>query len=310
MYPLKFENLYYPKIWGGREFSKFRDNVPNEDIGESWDVACHRNGMSIVKNGKYKGKSLKELIDLKKEELLGCDVDDEFPLLVKLINSNKKLSIQVHPSDQQADTSKGESGKVEAWYVIEASKGANLSIGFDNDYSKEQIRKAIKTRELEKYINNIKVKKGDMFFIDAGTVHSIGEGVVIAEIQQNSDTTFRLHDFERNRELHVQEGLKVIDISKKIRQSEHKMERNDGYCKSMLCECEHFTIEKFKIDTRLQSKSNTKKFHIYTCVEGGGIIISKEETVSIKKGDSVLIPATMGVYEIKGQLEVLKSYVS
>ena len=311
MYPIKFENLYYDKIWGGRDLEEFRTNLPLGNIGESWDIACHDNGMSIVSNGKYKGKSLQELIKIYGKELVGSKIDiNKFPLLVKLINSKEKLSVQVHPNDEYAKKVENSYGKTEAWYVVDAKPGASLIVGTRN-CDKEVFAKAIKEGRTEEYLNKIEVKKGDCFLINSGLVHAICEGVIIAEIQQNSDITYRIYDYGRPREIHVEKSLDVIDFSlKAINASERKLEKFKEYEKGILCSCEYFTIEKYIINGSVLETSSIEKFFILTCVEGLGEITTKDnEKIVVTKGDSILIPATLGEYKIEGNLTLLKSYV-
>ena len=214
MYPIKFENLYYDKVWGGRDLEEFRSNLPEGNIGESWDIACHENGTGIVANGRFKGMSFKELIENYKEEIFGESVKEEFPLLVKLINSNENLSVQVHPNDEYAARVENSYGKTEAWYVVDAKEGAELIVG-TNGCTKEEFEAAIKSGNVEDYLNRVKVNKGDAFLINSGLVHAICSGLVIAEIQQNSDITYRVYDYGRPREIHVEKSLEVIDFDLK-----------------------------------------------------------------------------------------------
>lgn len=312
MYPIKFKNIYHKKVWGGRDFEKFRNNLIEGNIGESWDVACNKNGTSIVSNGKYKGKSLDEMIKEKQESLLGnkC-INKDFPILIKLINCNDKLSIQVHPNDEYAGKNESQQGKTEAWYVIEAKPEAHLIIG-TKDCDKNIFKNAIGKGETEKYLNKIKIKKGDCYLIPSGLVHAICQGVVIAEIQQNSDVTYRIYDYDRDRELHIEKSLDVIDFQlKAINETDKEISSFDGYKKCTLCNCDYFTIEKYMINGFFKDKSNPDKFFILTCVEGEGkIIYHNQEDEIISKGDSILIPAFMGEYTIFGNLDVLKSSVS
>lgn len=309
MYPIKFENLYYPKIWGGRDLEAFRNNLPKGEIGESWDIACHPNGTGIVCNGEFKGKSFEELIKEYGKSLLGTNFSGEkFPLLVKLISSKEKLSVQVHPGDEYAKKHENEFGKTEAWYVVDAKPGASLIVGM-KDCNREIFRKAIEEGKAEDYLNKIEVKKGDFFLINSGLVHAICEGVIIAEIQQNSDVTYRVYDYGRPRELHVEKALDVINFELKAEGDTSELERYEGYSKKAMCKSEYFTIEKYIIEESLEEESHEERFFIFTCVEGKGIITTdngfKEEIV---KGDSILIPATLGKYKIDGQLSLLKSY--
>lgn len=311
MYPIKFENLYYDKVWGGRDLEELRGNLPSGNIGESWDVACHPNGMSIVANGELKGKTFNELIIEYGADIVGEEFKNtNFPLLVKLINSKEKLSVQVHPNDGYAKKYENSLGKTEAWYVIDAKPGASLIVGTKN-CDKDLFENAIKEGRTEEYLNKIEVKKGDCFLIKSGLVHAICEGVIIAEIQQSSDITYRIYDYDRPRELHVKKSLDVIDFDlKAINLSNKRLENFKGYERGVLCSSEYFTIEKYVISESLVESSDINRFFVFTCVDGSGEIICNDgKVVDILKGDSVLIPAILGEYRIKGQVTLLKSYV-
>lgn len=313
MYPLKFENLYYEKIWGGRDLEQFRDNLPAGNIGESWDVACHKNGTSIVANGEFKGKRLDDLIKEKGSELIGTKIgSDWFPLLVKLINAKDKLSVQVHPNDEYAKKVEGDMGKTEVWYVVEAFEGANLVVGTKGNCTKEQLKEALEKDQLDEYMNKIPVKKGDVYLVRSGMIHAIGEGVIVAEIQQNSDTTYRVSDYNRGREIHVKKALDVIDLSLRGKKSEGIKIKKDGYEKTYLCLGRDFSLELYDFKDELAEKSDEERFYIFTCVDGEGKIFygqnnSKSEVVNY--GDSILIPAGTGNYIFKGNMKLLKSYV-
>ncbi|WP_297636977.1 type I phosphomannose isomerase catalytic subunit [uncultured Clostridium sp.] len=308
MYPIIFENLYYDKIWGGRDFEKFRDNVPKGEIGESWDIACHKNGTGVIKNGNLKGMDFNKLIQTYGKEVMGDKIGlDKFPLLIKLINSNNKLSVQVHPDDEYAKR-ENDLGKTEAWYVVDATEEASLIVGTKN-CTKEIFKEAIEKGNLDKYLNKIPVKKGDMFYVKSGLVHAICEGVIIAEIQQNSDTTYRVYDFNRGREIHVEKALDVIDFDLKSENIKGVTIHEEGYDRTILCLSEFFAIEKYILNGEITLNSEKDRFHLYTCVEGNGCIEGNGEVIEIKKGDSILIPAYLGKYIIKGNLEILKSYV-
>ncbi|MCM8711173.1 class I mannose-6-phosphate isomerase [Clostridium sp. SYSU_GA19001] len=309
MYVLKFENIYFDKIWGGRDFQLFRDNLPEGNIGESWDVSCHPHGVSVVANGKFKGMKLDELIKLKGAEVIGTKISlDRFPLLVKLINAKEKLSVQVHPQDKYAKETEGEMGKTEVWYVVEAFEGANLVVGTKN-CTKEQFKNAIETGHFDEFMNKVYVQKGDVYFVKSGLVHAIGEGVIIAEIQQNSDTTYRVFDYNRGRELHLEKALDVVDLSLVGEKSKGLKVQEEGYSKTYYCLCEHFSLELYDVEESVKESSDRERFYIFTAVEGEGEILYKRGVEKIKKGDSFMIPAALGDYEIKGKLKLLKSYV-
>ncbi|MGL4453634.1 MAG: mannose-6-phosphate isomerase, class I [Sarcina sp.] len=309
MYPIKFENIYYDKIWGGRDFESFRNNMPEGMIGESWDIACHDNGMSVISNGEFKGMDFKDLINLKGDLLLGTEIDKErFPLLVKLINANDKLSVQVHPNDIYGLKVENDLGKTEAWYVVDAFEGANLVVG-TNGCTKEEFLTAINNGTCEELLNRIPVKKGDVFFVNSGLVHAIGEGVVIAEIQQNSDTTYRVFDYNRGREIHVEKAMDCIDFTLEGKISRGITLNKESYSKTILNVCDYFSLEKYAINGICKEKSDLERFYIFTCVEGNGLIKTQASSIEITKGDSIFIPASLGEYIIEGNLEVLKSYV-
>lgn len=309
MYPIRFENLYYNKIWGGRDFENFRDNMPEGEIGESWDIACHPNGIGIVANGELKGKRFDEIISEFGHDLVGSKVSTEkFPLLVKLINSKEKLSVQVHPGDEYAKRVENEFGKTEAWYVVDAKPGAKLIVGTKN-CNKATFAKAIEEGKSEDYLNVIEVKKGDCFLINSELVHAICEGLIIAEIQQNSDVTYRVYDYGRPREIHVEKSLDVINFDLAAENlSNHEIVEFEGFSKINFCENEYFGMQKFNIKKEWTDCSNEEKFFILTCVDGKGTIEGKEFSEEIKMGDSYLIPAKLGNYSVKGELEVIKSY--
>ena len=309
MYPIKFENIYFDKIWGGRDFEEFRGNLPSGYIGESWDITCHENGVGIVANGELKGKTFLDIIEKLGHDLVGTKVSTEkFPLLVKLINSREKLSVQVHPGDEYAAIHENSLGKTEAWYVVEAKPGAKLIVGTKN-CDKATFAKAIEDGKSEDYLNVIPVKKGDCFLINSGLVHAICEGLIIAEIQQNSDITYRVYDYGRPREIHVEKSLDVIKFDLEAKNlSNNEVKEFDGFSRVDFCENEYFGIQKFDITTEWTDESDKERFFILTCVEGNGSIEGEGFSEEIKMGDSFLIPATLGKYTVKGNITVLKSY--
>ena len=308
MYPLKFKNLYFEKIWGGRELSKFRDNLPDGNIGESWDIACHPNGIGKVINGSLKGTSFDELLKNYREEVFGRNFKEEqFPLLIKLINSNDDLSVQVHPGDEYARKNENSLGKTEFWYVIEASDDASLIVGTKN-CSASEFKKAIENCSTEKYLNKIKVKKGDFFFVPSGLVHAICKGVIVAEIQQNSDITYRVYDYGRPRKIHVKKALDVIDFSLNPINIEKSIYKDSNISISNICDCQYFKIEKLDIKNKFKVNKGDE-YYTYTCVDGEGYILGDNFKEKINTGDSVLIPSKLKLYTIEGNLKLLKTIV-
>lgn len=195
-------------------------------------------------------------------------------------------------------------GKTEIWYVIEAFEGANLIVG-----TKNQLKEVIENEKLEYYMNKISVEKGDAFFVESGLIHAIGQGVIIAEIQQNSDTTYRVYDYGRGRELNIDKALDVIDLNLIGEKSKGIKVEKHGFDKTYLCLCKDFSLEKYDIKTEITEVSDIERFFVFTCVEGSGEILYKDSIEKINKGDSILIPAALGTYTLKGQMSLLKSYV-
>ena len=310
MYPLKFKSIYFEKIWGGRELEAFRGDLPEGEIGESWDVACHEDGTSIVANGEFKGIKLDDLIKDKGDQVTGTKISkDRFPLLLKLINSNDKLSIQVHPDDEYGYRVEGEPGKTEAWYVVDAKEGSELIVGVKEDCTKDQFKQAIQEGTLEQYMNKVQIKRGETYFIKSGLMHAICEGAIIAEIQQNSNTTYRVYDYNRGRELHIDKALEVVNLDLEGRKSSGLKISNLGYSKTYLCLAKEFSLEKYEVESYFTENSDEERFFIFTCVEGKGEIEYSGGIESIAYGESILIPAALGQYTFKGQMNLLKSYV-
>lgn len=310
MYPLKFRSIYFEKIWGGRDLEKFKDDLPEGNIGESWDVACHSHGTSVVANGEYENMKLDELIAQKGAAVIGTKLPkDSFPLLLKLINSNDKLSIQVHPNDEYGFRVEMEPGKTEAWYVMDAKEGASLIVGVKEGCTKEQFRKAIEEGTLEEYMNKVSIQKGDIYFIKSGLMHAICEGAIIAEIQQNSDTTYRVYDYNRGRELHVEKALDVVDLNLIGKKSAGLKVEMGGYSKTYHCLAKEFSLETYEVFSSFTEESDRERFFIFTCAEGNGTIDYHGGNVNIKSGESVIIPAALGKYSFTGKLKLMKSYV-
>lgn len=315
MYPLKFKNLYYDKIWGGRGLEKYRKNLPDGSIGESWDVACHKNGMSIIKNGKYQGVKLIDLIRVNGQEIIGKKFYKEnfscsdFPLLLKIINSKENLSVQVHPGDEYAKGKEGDNGKVEVWYIIDAEEDAEIIVG-TKGCNKEEFKKSCIDGTVEKHMNKIKVKKGDMYFIESGLVHAIGNGIILAEIQQNSDTTYRVYDYNRGREIHMDKALEVIDFDLKPNKIIVPGVEEIQRC----VRDKAINVDIYNICGQCEEISFTDKFSIFTCIEGEGkITFVNEETKIIEEEnmvscESVLIPANLGWYKLSGDMKLMKTY--
>lgn len=310
MQPLMFDHLYLEKIWGGRDLKSFRDDLPEGNIGESWDVASHRNGTSTVLNGPDKGKSLSQLYGEKRRDLFGTSMTfDRFPLLLKLINTTESLSVQVHPGDDYALAHENDLGKTEAWYVMKAEPEAYLIIG-TGGIDRKGFRLALDENRIEEILNMVPVKEGDVFYIQAGLLHAIGPGLIIYEIQQNSDTTYRFYDYGRSRELHVEKAMEVIDFQLKGSRVEGVTRTITGGLKTHLIRCPYFSLEKYCVETRVTEQSDPTRFFLFTVVQGSGVLSWEKGRETLKKGDSLLIPAALGRYTLEGRFQLLKSYVT
>jgi mannose-6-phosphate isomerase len=309
LYPLKLENIYFEKIWGGKNFNSFRNNVPKGKIGESWDVCFHKNVISNVKNGVFKGVSLEKLISKYGSKLLGTDIPlNYFPILIKIINAEDNLSVQVHPNSEYARDVENDIGKNEIWYVLDCKKDSEIILGTKN-CTKKDFEKALYDGNIDKYLNNINVNKGEVFFVKEGLVHAIGKGVMILEIQQNSDITYRIYDYNRNRELQIEKALQVIDLKNQCKKSLGLKFQEKNYSKTYYCISKNIAVELYHIYKNFQDVSNSERFYIYTCVQGKGYILYSNGKEYIGFGESIFIPASLGMYEFVGNMKLIKSYV-
>ncbi|TDX59246.1 type I phosphomannose isomerase catalytic subunit [Orenia marismortui] len=322
MYPLKFKPIYKEKIWGGVALSNnFGRDLPSDSIGESWEIAAHQNGTSIITNGRFAGQTLMEAVKEEGDKVLGSSAKEEyydkFPLLVKILDANAKLSVQVHPDDEYANKHEnGELGKTEMWYIIDAKEDAKLIYGVKPEIEKEEFAAAIKEGRLEDNLMEITVKAGDVLYIPTGTVHAIEEGIVLAEIQQNSDTTYRVYDWNRlgkdgkPRDLHIESALNVINFGRSPREKVTGLEiREDGYVRRILVSCSYFTTETIDIIKNYRDKTDGSCFYIIMGLKGSAKLIYKNGKVDLKAGETVLLPAALGEYQIKGKCKLIKSYI-
>lgn len=321
LYPLKFEKVFIEKVWGGREFEKSLNMILPKDknIGESWEVSAHPNGMGIVANGDLKGKTLQEILDEYKEKLVGEKVYKEygtrFPLLIKYLDVNDRLSIQVHPDDEVALKKHNELGKSESWFIMEASKDAKLIMGMKKGITKEEFLEKTAKNDFSGLFEEISVKKGDLIDINPGMVHASLEGsVLFAEIQENSDITYRIYDFDRvengkKRELHLKEAADVIDFDAKAVIINTNF-LNDENRKNIIKK-KYYSIDKIKINEKFEDV-NEKSMIIYSILNGKGKIEytlnNEKKEVLIQKGETVLIPVGINI-ELIGELEILRTII-
>lgn len=296
-------------IWGGNRLrEEYGKQLDSDRIAESWELSCHKDGQSVITGGEFDGKTLSDYIAAKGKGVLGknCGRFEYFPVLIKLIDAKDNLSVQVHPSNEYALRVEGEYGKTEMWYIVDCDPGAELLYGFKHEISKEEFAERIANNTLLEVTNNVPVHKGDVFFIESGTLHAIGKGILIAEIQQNSNTTYRIYDYGRvgkdgkPRELHVNKALDVTKLAPAEQYPETPVEKKDGYDIKLLSKCEYFTTYRVNVETKAELDADENSFNSILVLEGEPVI-SGGETVSAKKGESVFISAGTGKYTVEGK---------
>ncbi len=322
LYPLKFSPILKDKIWGGTKLkSIFNKPAETDKLGESWELSGYEGDESVVTNGFLAGNNLSELIEIYMGELIGEKIYDQyglsFPLLFKLIDANENLSIQVHPGDEVAAERHNSFGKTEMWYVLDADPGAVLIIGFTKDCTKEEYLEALENGKVEDLLQKVPVKKGDVFFIPAGLVHAIGKGVMVAEIQQSSDITYRIYDYKRvddkgnERELHTEQALDVINFSAaNDPKTAYKVQYNEI---TPLVDCQYFTTNMLRFtDPVTRNYGTLDTFVAYMCLEGNLIIECNGEKTIVNKGDTVLIPAIINELGLipDGGVTLLEVYIN
>ncbi|WP_179351748.1 type I phosphomannose isomerase catalytic subunit [Winogradskyella vidalii] len=319
LYPLKFQPILKEKIWGGEKLNQNYNKTSNSKIlGESWEVSTVKNDVSIVVNGFLKGNSLQELVNEYTSELLGEKnwkrFGAAFPLLIKFIDAKQDLSIQLHPNDELAKKRHDSFGKTEMWYVMQADNDANLIVGFNQKVDKALYLKHLEEKTLSNILNFDKVNEGDVYFIEAGRIHAIGAGVLLAEIQQTSDVTYRVYDWDRvdadgnERELHNDIAIDAFDFEMennfRVAYNKQKNTSND------MVSCPYFTTKFLEIDVEIVKKNTHDSFLIYMCVDGAVEISTTEFSTQISKGETILIPANIKDFRlISNYGKLLEVYV-
>lgn len=318
LYPLQFEPILKERIWGGTKLKTYLNKPIKSDItGESWEISTVENDVSTIANGSFKGKSLNDLIDEFPEEVLGTKVygqfGKQFPLLFKYLDAREDLSIQLHPNDELAKKRHNSFGKTEMWYVMQADPGSRLIVGFKKKSSPGEYLQHIHDKTIVDILDVKKVKQGDVFFLETGTIHAIGAGIVVAEIQQTSDITYRIYDFDRvdtngnKRELHVDLSLEAINYETVEAQKEYP---KIGNVSNGIINCKYFTTNIIPLDGSIQIDKNQQSFRVYMCVDGDFDLKVDNQTYSYKKGDTLLIPANLNSFEFSGTASILEIYIS
>lgn len=308
-------------LWGGSRLNDdFAKGIGMQPLAETWECSTHPDGPSTVATGEFAGRLLSDVLK-EHPEFLGThpQTEGELPILVKFIDAKNDLSVQVHPSDEYAmEHENGQLGKSEMWYVMDASKDAHLVYGFHADVTKEKLRRSIEAGTVEKYLQKIKIHKDDVFYIESGTVHAIGAGALIAEIQENSNLTYRMYDYNRVgkdgklRELHIDKALEVANLQSSAtpRQPMRVLKYKRGVASELLGRCKYFQVERMLLNTEtyhamadFKTESNT--FRVLLCMEGCGVILGEGVALNFFKGDCIFIPANSIPLKLHGKAQLL-----
>lgn len=318
MYPLLLKAPLKDYLWGGTRLKdEFGFETEKEKAAEAWVLSCHKDGNSIVRNGEFSGQTLQEVINLWGKDALGKKADSftYFPILIKLIDAKDRLSVQVHPDDEYALKNEGEYGKTEMWYVVDCDEGAQLIYGFSQNISQGEFLERISNNNLSPVLNYVPVKKGDVFFIEAGTLHAIGKGILIAEVQQNSNTTYRVSDYGRlgadgkPRKLHIKQALEVTKTKKPDIPYGNVGDVTlypFGTVRE-LAKCEYFTTELINLDGNVGIYDNDS-FISLLVLDGEVAISYPGGMMRLKKGDSVFIPAGLKI-RLTGAAEIIYTHM-
>lgn len=318
VYPLQFVPILKERIWGGEKLKTvLNKSIESVTTGESWELSTVEGDVSVVANGALEGRTLMQLIDESPNEILGTAVyqkfGKQFPLLFKYLDAREDLSIQVHPNDELAKERHNSFGKTEMWYIMQADADARIIVGFKEESNAEEYVSNLKNKSLLSILDAVKVKSGDVFFLETGTVHAIGAGLVVAEIQQTSDITYRIYDFDRvdaqgnERELHIDQALDAINYDKVDTYKQYAKEANRS---NLVVDCPYFTTNFIPLDGEINVSKNGETFTVYMCVEGVFEIAYNGVKYSYKKGDTVLVPAAIDSFVLSGKASVLEIYIS
>jgi len=319
LYPLKFKPILKDKIWGGTKLAEqFNKPSNSKQLGESWEISTVPGDVSEVVNGELKTKNLQDLLELYKGDLIGDKnykrFGNNFPLLIKFIDAKQDLSIQLHPDDELAKKRHNSFGKTEMWYVMQADENANLIVGFNQEIDGKTYLRHLEEKTLTEILNFDKVKVGDTYFIEAGRVHAIGAGVLLAEIQQTSDVTYRVYDWDRvdeegnERELHNDIAIDAFkfDLKDDFRVTYNK-EKNTS---NKMVSCPFFTTNFIELDSNLEKENIYDSFLIYMCVDGEVEVVTEDTKEVISKGETILLPAVVKDFTLNSKnAKLLEVYV-
>ena len=311
-------------LWGGSRLNDdFGKEINISPLAETWECSTHPDGQSVVASGEEKGKTLGEVLRLHPEylgtnPLQTMNGRPELPVLIKLVDAKQKLSVQVHPDDAYALANENSLGKTETWYVLSARKDATLVYGFNQDMNETSIKNALAAGTIERYLNRVAVHKDDVFYIETGTVHALGAGVIVAEIQESSNLTYRLYDYNRmdkngkQRELHVVKALRVMkmDSSAAPRQPMRVLKYTKGCASELLTRCKYFQVERLLLNTEVYHqmtgyKTRGNSFHVLLCTDGCGTLFGKNYMLNFFKGDCIFVPANSIPLKLHGKAQLL-----
>lgn len=317
---LKLKPALKDYIWGGQKLkTDFGFQSDMDIVAEGWMLSCHKDGENIVENGEFAGKTLSQTVEELGKEVLGKHAQkfDRFPILIKLIDAKNDLSVQVHPDNEYAQRVENEYGKTECWYILDCEPGAELIYGFKKEISNEEFRRRVEDNTFLDVVNKVKVHKGDLFFIESGTLHAIGKGILLAEIQQNSNVTYRVYDYGRlgadgkPRQLHTEKAIAVTHCVPPTRDAKPEGEpvEKDGYTKQLLTSCDLFTVWNVTVKDTYEAVADENSFVSLVVADGDGEITCGKDTMPAKKGDSFFIPASAGKFSLCGDLQVIETRV-
>lgn len=304
-------------IWGGNRMKEgFGFETEGDNIAEAWMLSAHKDGPSTVVGGEDDGKTLLSVVEKYGKSVLGTKCADlpDFPLLVKFIDARDRLSVQVHPENEYARRVENDNGKTEAWYILDCDEGAELIYGFNGDLTKDECRAAIENGTLLEKCNRVAVKPGDVCFIPAGTLHAIGAGILLAEVQQSSNVTYRVFDYNRvgkdgkQRELHVDKALDVVHLNKPARDfsAQGEVENINGGTQQLLASCEYFSMTALVIDGATVRTADETSFVSLLVTDGNGSLSDATQTISLQKGSCLFVPANHGDFTLAGNMKIVE----
>lgn len=310
---LMIQPVFKERIWGGRHLKEFGYEIPNDKTGECWGISAHENGPNMIVNGEHEGKTLKELWE-ENTGLFGVQTTDKFPLLTKILDANDELSVQVHPDDAYAQVHEnGELGKTECWYIIDCDEDAEIIYGH-NAKDKAELENMIHEGKWNQLFNSIKVKPGDFFYVPSGTVHAIGKGIRILETQQNSDTTYRIYDYDRTdkdghkRELHIEQSIDVIGFNEDNSSTEAEVTEVQGNVIRTYISNSFFTVKQLLIEDHYEY-AKQQDYTLMSVLSGEGTLTADGQVYTIRKGDHFILTTEDKEIKLQGKLDIIESYV-